>query len=69
VGRGQLGRAVLPDVGLSATHYHSIRLHHALAQGGLLRSGPIHIIRTRYLDFADDPPWRAVREREVASPG
>ena len=50
----------------SATHYHSIRLHHALAAGGLLGSGPIEIIRTRYLDYAEDPPWRAVREREAA---
>ena len=47
----------------SPAHYHSIRLHHATAIGGLLGSGPIEIVRTRYLDFADDPPWRAVRER------
>jgi hypothetical protein len=47
----------------SPTHYHSIRLHHARAIGGLLGQGPIEIIRTRYLDFADDPPWRASRER------
>jgi len=24
--------------------------------------GPIEIVRTRYIDFADAPPWRAVRE-------
>ena len=46
----------------SPVHYHSIRLHHARASGGLLGSGPIEIVRTRYLDFADDPPWRAIRE-------
>ena len=46
----------------SASHYHSIRLHHARAIGGLLGSGPIEIIRTRYLDYRDDRPWRAIRE-------
>ena len=49
----------------SPVHYHSIRLHHAKASGGLLGSGPIEITRTRYLDFADDPPWRALRERKT----
>ena len=49
----------------SPVHYHSIRLHHAKASGGLLGSGPIEITRTRYLDFADDPPWRAIRERKT----
>lgn len=46
----------------SPAHYHSIRLHHARAVGGLLGSGAIQIIRTRYIDFGDDPPWRAIRE-------
>jgi hypothetical protein len=50
----------------SADHYHSIRLHHAQASGGLLGSGDIEIIRTRYIDFGDDPPWRAIRERGAA---
>ena len=47
----------------SATHYHSIRLHHARAVGGLRGTGPIDIIRTRYIDYRDDRPWRAIRER------
>jgi hypothetical protein len=46
----------------SGAHYHSIRLHHARAIGGLLGTGPIDIVRTRYIDFHDDPPWRAIRE-------
>jgi hypothetical protein len=46
----------------SATHYHSIRLHHARALGGLLGQGPIEIIRTRYIDYRDARPWRAIRE-------
>jgi hypothetical protein len=49
----------------SPDHYRSIRLHHARAVGGLLGSGPIEITRTRYIDYADDPPWRAVRERKA----
>ena len=47
----------------SGTHYHSIRLHHARASGGLLGTGPIAITRTRYLDYDGDRPWRAVRDR------
>ena len=47
----------------SPDHYHSIRLHHARATGGLLGSGPIRIVRTRYLDYGGDRPWRAIRER------
>lgn len=47
----------------SATHYHSIRLHHARAIGGLLGEGTIEIIRTRYIDYRDARPWRAIRER------
>ena len=47
----------------SATHYHSIRLHHARGVGGLRGTGPIDIIRTRYIDYRDDRPWRAIRER------
>lgn len=46
----------------SGAHYHSIRLHHARANGGLLGTGSIVIVRTRYIDFDDDPPWRAIRE-------
>lgn len=49
----------------SAVHYHSIRLHHARAAGGLLGLGPIDILRTRYIDFRDDPPWRAIRPGSV----
>jgi hypothetical protein len=29
---------------------------------GCSAGGPIEIVRTRYIDFADDPPWRATRE-------
>lgn len=51
----------------SPDHYHSIRLHHARASSGLLGTGPIRIARTRYLDYAADRPWRAVRERGIGT--
>jgi hypothetical protein len=51
----------------SPDHYHSLRLHHAWAMGGLLGSGPISVIRTRYIDFDDDPPWRAIRQGPARS--
>jgi hypothetical protein len=52
----------------SPDHYHSIRLHHAHAAGGVLGSGPIEITRTRYLDYGGDRPWRAVRARSSGGP-
>jgi hypothetical protein len=46
----------------SPTHYHSIRLHNGTIAGGLPGLGGVLLVRTRYLDFSVDPPWRAVRE-------
>ena len=51
----------------SADHYHSIRLHHARAAGGLMGTGPITITRTRYLDYDGDRRWRAVRDRDMGT--
>jgi hypothetical protein len=42
-------------------HYRSLRLHRALLPDGLLGSADLQLERTAYYDFADDPPWRAVR--------
>lgn len=45
----------------SPAHYHSIRLHNGAVDGGLLGNASIRPVRTRYLDFATDPPWCGVR--------
>ncbi len=45
----------------SAAHYHSIRLHNGVVTDGLSGRAPIRWVRIKYLDFATDPPWRAVR--------
>ena len=42
-------------------HYHSLRLHRYDLPDGVLGAAPLCWTRTTYLDFADDPPWRAVR--------
>lgn len=42
-------------------HYRSLRLHRALLPDGPLGAAPLRLERTAYYDFADDPPWRAVR--------
>jgi hypothetical protein len=47
-------------------HYHSLRLHRATLPGGVLGAEPIQLLRTSYYDFAEDPPWRAVREAAPA---
>lgn len=43
-------------------HYHSLRLHHAELRDGVLGAGELELLRTRYLDFACEPAWSAVRE-------
>jgi hypothetical protein len=48
-------------IGLTSHHYHSLRLHRLALPDGVLGPAPLHWLRTTYLDFADSPPWRAVR--------
>ena len=43
-------------------HYHSLRLHHAELPDGMLGPGELELLRTRYLDFASEPAWSALRE-------
>jgi hypothetical protein len=43
-------------------HYHSLRLHVGTLDTGALGEQEPRIARTLYLDFAGDPPWRAVRD-------
>ena len=42
-------------------HYHSLRLHRGLLPDGPLGRREVELRTTLYLDFADAPPWRAVR--------
>ncbi len=48
-------------------HYHSLRLHRYELPSGALGAEPLRWVRTTYLDFADDPPWRAVRSYDGSS--
>ena len=43
-------------------HYRSLRLHVGTLETGALGEREPYLTRTLYLDFADDPPWRAVRD-------
>jgi hypothetical protein len=51
----------LSAVALAPAHYSSLRLHRFRLLDGIFGSAPLAWRRTTYLDFADDPPWRAVR--------
>jgi hypothetical protein len=42
-------------------HYASLRLHRGTLADGPLGEAAIAIGETLYLDFAETPPWRAVR--------
>jgi hypothetical protein len=46
----------------ASRHYHSLRLHRFVLPDGALGVAPLRWTRTTYRDFADDTPWRAVRE-------
>ncbi len=49
------------SVEAASRHYHSLRLHRYVLPDGALGVVPLRWTRTTYLDFRDDPPWRAVR--------
>jgi hypothetical protein len=43
-----------------------LRLHVGTLETGALGEREPDLTRTLYLDFADDPPWRAVRHYQAA---
>lgn len=49
-------------VKLSPAYYAVVRLHNANLPGGLMSNNRLSLTRTKYFDFQDNPPWRAVRE-------
>jgi hypothetical protein len=49
-------------VELTPRYYESVRLHTGLVPGPLLGGAELILLRTRYFDYRDEPPWRAVRE-------
>lgn len=52
----------IESVRRSPAHYHSIRLHIGVVPGGLGGRDGLRLLRTRYLDYGQSPPWRAVVE-------
>ena len=49
---------------ISPPYYQSIRLNNAMLPQGLDAPDDLHLVRVKYIDYASDPPWRAVREFE-----
>lgn len=47
---------------MAPEYYQCIRLHNGVLEGGLLSGKEIVLHRTKYYDFQDTLPWRAVRE-------
>lgn len=47
---------------LAPTYYSSVRIHNGCVPGGLLSDTPLLIERTKYYDYEQAQPWRAVRE-------
>ncbi len=46
---------------ISPPYYKSIRLNNGVLPDGLAAPDDLQLIRTKYLDYSSDPPWRAVR--------
>jgi hypothetical protein len=47
---------------ISPPYYGYIRLNNGVLPRGLDAPEELTLVRTRYIDYAVDPPWRAVRE-------
>jgi len=52
-------------VDISPDNYHEIRLHQGTLSGGLLESGALRLVRTRYLDYNGPEVWRAIRGEAI----
>ena len=53
-------------VEISPGHYHEIRLHHGSIDGGLLGSGDLTILSTKYFDFDSSTTWQGLRRFDSA---
>ena len=49
---------------ISPPYYRSIRLNNGILPGGLDAPQKLYLLRTRYIDYSSDPPWRALRPLE-----
>jgi len=47
---------------ISPPYYEHIRLNNGYLPDGLDAPEEMRLVRTRYIDYGEDPPWRAVRE-------
>jgi hypothetical protein len=47
---------------MSPGYYTVIRLHNAFLPGGIMSNNKLILIRTKYIDYQEPTPWRAVRE-------
>jgi hypothetical protein len=48
-------------IGRTALHYRSLRLHRLRLSGGALGASALDLVSTLLIDFAQIPPWRAIR--------
>lgn len=52
---------------LAPAYYSSVRIHNGSVPGGLLSDMPLLIERTKYYDYDQPQPWRAVRDLTAAA--
>jgi hypothetical protein len=49
-------------VARAGDHYHSVRIHRLRLEDGPTGTAAFGLLSTLLIDFADTPPWRAVRD-------
>lgn len=47
---------------ISPPYYHFIRLNNGIMPFGLDDPNALSLIRVKYIDYSEEPPWRAARE-------
>jgi hypothetical protein len=48
-------------VGLAPGYYQFVRIHNGVLPEGVMQPDLLQITQVKYYDYAEDPPWKAVR--------
>ena len=49
-------------IALSPGYYQFVRINNGILPDGIMTPDSLRIIRVKYYDYSEDPPWKAVRE-------
>jgi hypothetical protein len=49
-------------IALSPEYYQYVRINNGILPNGVMDPNSLQIIRVKYYDYMENPPWKAVRE-------